>query len=232
MAEIRINKFIDDKIGKSARISKDFRKFWRIFGRFKYSFFKMGCMAWFTALVSFIWTAIVFVFANLFYWLSIFFVIPFKNFEILWVIIPVWINMIFSDFFQEKKGTSIGNALSNGAVMLWVGIDWTRFLVRALSSGKAVFSWIIFLDFFLCIIAVVYSIVIIYLGVRSKPVVKKIARIREISYVMLVFSPVIYGIVQVSWKYALVSIVFFPVFYLFFEILDRYLPDVIPENEM
>ncbi|PIN86189.1 hypothetical protein COV19_06235 [Candidatus Woesearchaeota archaeon CG10_big_fil_rev_8_21_14_0_10_44_13] len=154
------------------------------------------------------------------YWLSIIFVLPFKNLEILWILIPIWVNFIFADFFQEKKGTSFGNAIANGAVMLWVGVDWIRFLVR----NHAGFDWVVILKFFLCLVVVVWGFLVIYEGIKRKKIIHFIGRIRVVSYVMMVLSPLIYNLTNVTFKYIAVIILFSPVFYLFFELIDKYAP--------
>lgn len=51
---------------------------------------------------------------------------PIKHPELLWVLIPVYANWIIGDIYQKRKGTQIGNAISNGFVALWVGLDLGR----------------------------------------------------------------------------------------------------------
>ncbi|MBI4176857.1 MAG: hypothetical protein HY516_00660 [Candidatus Aenigmarchaeota archaeon] len=50
------------------------------------------------------------------------------NADILWIIIPIYISWALAEYYQEKTGTSIGNAISNGFVG---GIDRTRRLASA-----------------------------------------------------------------------------------------------------
>lgn len=160
-------------------------------------------------------------FFNLFvYWLSILFFLPLENLDILWILIPIWLGFIISDFFQEKKGTSFGNAISNGTVMLWVGVDWTRFLVRNYEG----FSHVLAFKLFLCAVLVVGGFLIMYEGIRRKNIIHFIGRVRVVSYVMMVFSPLIYNLAEPTFKYIIVIGFFFPVFYYFFELVDRYAP--------
>ena len=37
---------------------------------------------------------------------------PVLNPSLLWIIVPVWLSWFFAEFFQEKKSTSFGNAIS------------------------------------------------------------------------------------------------------------------------
>src|SRR3989338_1661513 len=58
-------------------------------------------------------------------WLQ-FIVATFRNFDLLWLAVAVWLNWIHNEYFQERKGTSYGNAIANGFVMFWVGLDFSR----------------------------------------------------------------------------------------------------------
>ncbi len=158
-------------------------------------------------------------------WISIFFVIPFQNLEILWILIPIWVNLIFTDFFQEKQGTGLGNAVTNGAVMLWVGVDWIRFLLRTMAETNAKLSSTLFFKFSLCAFVILGGLTIIILGVMGKKVTAKIGRVRETSYIMLVLSPVIYGVAEISWKYMGIIVLFMPLFYGFFALIDKVIPN-------
>lgn len=162
----------------------------------------------------------VYLFSALLYWLSLFFVVPFSNLEVLWILIPTWLNFIFTEFFQERKGTSLGNAVSNGAVILWVGIDWIRFLTRNYES----FSWIFMLKVLLCVLLIGWGFLIIIWGIKGKDIIRRVGRIREVTYIMLALTPFIYGMIEPSLKYFLTILIFGPLFYLIFELLDRYMP--------
>jgi len=64
-----------------------------------------------------------------------------------------------------------------------------------------------------------------YEGIKDRTIVRMIGRVRETSYIMLVFTPVLYNIVEPSTKYIISVIVFFPLFYFLFELVDRAIPD-------
>jgi hypothetical protein len=167
--------------------------------------------------LSFIWL-------HLSNWLYIF-ISPIKNLEILWIIVPIWISWFFAEFFQEKRGTSFGNAISNGAIPLWVGIDWTRYLTNTIVEEKLRFSWLIFAKYSLCTLIIIYGLSIIIFGIQGKNFIKYFGRIREITYILLVFSPVIYGILKLSWTFIAEIIIFFPIYYFLIELLDIIIPD-------
>jgi apolipoprotein N-acyltransferase len=146
------------------------------------------------------------------------FAAPLKDFNMLWVIIPIYLNWIFTEFYQEKRGTSIGNAISNGFVAMWVGIDWMKIVV-----GQ-VFSWFAFAKGALAVAVLAYGFIIIFEGVRAKRAVKFIGRIREVTYVCLMLTPLFYGVVAFSFTSILAIIIGFPVFYGIVELIDRIIP--------
>jgi hypothetical protein len=167
---------------------------------------------------------IIFVWDLLRDWLFIF-ISPIKKLEIFWIIIPIWLSWFFSEFFQEKKGTSFGNAISNGVVPLFIGIDWARYITNSLVVGTTKLTALVFIKYFLCLVVIVYGISIIILGIRAKKIVRFYGRVRETTYVLLVFSPIIYGIIDLSWKFLFSIIIFFPLFYYLIELIDKFLPD-------
>ena len=59
----------------------------------------------------------------------------------------------------------------------------------------------------------------------GKKVTAKIGRVRETSYIMLVLSPVIYGVAEISWKYMGIIVLFMPLFYGFFALIDKVIPN-------
>jgi len=157
-------------------------------------------------------------------WLSLF-AAPFKNTQLLWIIIPIWLAWFFSEFFQEKKGTSFGNAVSNGVVPIWVTVDWSRFLIEEISASHLKFSFSLFMKFFLCLLVLVYGLVIIIQGIKAKKFIRYFGRIREVTYVLVMFTPLIYGVVETSWTAILAIIVFFPLFYFLIEMIDHLTPN-------
>ena len=50
-------------------------------------------MSWWSA----IGTGISYFFSLLGYWLSLFFIVPFKDPEVLWILVPIWLNLLFTD---------------------------------------------------------------------------------------------------------------------------------------
>jgi hypothetical protein len=162
--------------------------------------------------------------ANLFFnWLGLF-AAPFQDFNMLWIIIPIWISWFFAEFFQEKRGTSFGNAISNGIVPLWVGIDWGKTTVALISSGKIALDAVAFAKFGIVAFMISYGLLIVVEGVRTLKIIHYLGRIRNVTYFAVVLTPIFYGAVPLSLDYILSIFVFFPIFYFIIEIIDRVTP--------
>ncbi len=156
-------------------------------------------------------------------WLYIF-VSPVNNLEMLWIIIPIWINWFFAEMFQEKEHTSFGNAITNGAVMAWVGIDWIRYLLRMISTEVIVFDVITRLKFIVAFAVAIFGIFIVIQGMKQKQYIRIIGRVRETTYFTVMISPIIYGVVSLTWVTIGTIILFSPLFYLIIELLNHYIP--------
>ncbi len=149
---------------------------------------------------------------------------PFKELNILWIILPIYVTWIVTERYQELKKTSFGNAITNGAVTLWVSVDWSRVIVNSILEGTYTFGLQIFLKIFLCLIAAGYGITIIILGIKLNPIVHVIGRIRQVTYVMLLFTPIIYGIYDLTF-YKFMAILFFIIpFYYLVELINKLVP--------
>lgn len=110
----------------------------------------------------------------------------------------------------------MGNAITNGAVTLWVSIDWVRTLVGSMKA----FSWIAILKFGLPFLVFIYGLIVIVEGIRGKDFVTKFGRVRETTYIMLMFTPIIYGVQALNFLNLLAVVVFFPVFYFLMEFVN------------
>jgi len=177
--------------------------------------FIISVMSWYMSVLLWLWTT----FKE---WLSIF-IAPLKDFNMLWIIIPIYLNWIFTDIYQEKKGTSLGNAISNGVVVLWVGIDWSRTVINQgiLSAG-----WTMFLiKMAIALLAFAYGLIIIIEGIKVKNITHYIGRIREVTYFCLMFTPIFYGVVKPTFTMFIAIILFFPVFYGIVELIARVTPN-------
>ncbi len=165
------------------------------------------------------------VFADLLRQWGMLFVSPFTNTHLLWIIVPIYLNFLFTEFFQEKKGTPFGNAISNGMIVIWVGVDWSRTLFEVLTSKEIPIDILFFTKMFIAALLIVYGLWIVVSGIKVKKVSKHIGRIRQVTYVCLMFTPIMYGVVPISFSSIFAIIIFFPLFYYFIEAVDYILPD-------
>ena len=72
---------------------------------------------------------------------------------------------------------------------------------------------------------IIYGFSIIIFGIKTKEFVHIYGRIREVTYVFVMFSPIMYGIIELNWKFLLAILLFFPVYYFFIEMIDRLTPN-------
>jgi hypothetical protein len=175
-------------------------------------------LVWYVAVLVYFWDMIKL-------WLHTIFVVPFINSDMLWLLVPIWIAWFFAEFFQEKKGTSLGNAMSNAVVILWGSIDCTRQTIRLISEGVLTSSLDIVGRFVLVALLFTYGLIIVILGWKGNPIIKKIGRIREVTYFFVMFVPIFYNAISFSFKHLLTTLLFFPVFYYLIELIDVETPD-------
>ena len=156
--------------------------------------------------------------------LSIFWA-PSQNSDMLWVIIPIYFSWTFAEFFQEKTGTSLGNAISNGVVGVWAGMDWLRTTNKAYDFTQLFKNAEFVAEMALSIGIIVYGIFIILAGVNTLEIAKYIGRIRQVTFVLVVFTPVIYNVLGISWYAIFSCLIYFPLFYYTVELLDKFVPN-------
>jgi hypothetical protein len=174
-------------------------------------------MAWYLGLLMYFWE----LFKT---WLYAIFAVPFTNPEVLWLLAPVWLSWFFSEFFQEKKGTSMGNATSNATVVIWGAVSWTRETVALMSAAAIAGVWNITFRIVLIALIFIYGAVITVLGIKGNKIIKKIGRSREVAYFIIIFTPILYGVMPLTFDFVLGALLFFPLFYWTIEIIDRITP--------
>ncbi len=151
---------------------------------------------------------------------------PMKNPDMLWILVPIYLNWIFTDYYQERKGTAFGNAVTNGVVTVWVGMDWIRQSLKDAAVNMALAPKIGISVFF-----IIYGLVIMIESARAKKIAHYIGRIREVSYFMVVMTPILYKAVVFDWITLAAILLFFPIFYMISEIINRVLPAPPGEEE-
>jgi hypothetical protein len=157
-------------------------------------------------------------------WLDLF-ISPIKEPSLLWIIIPIYVTWLFTERYQELHSTSFGNAVTNGAVILWGGVDWIRQIVDLYLGNSSGFSSDVIIKIVLSTIVILYGFLIIYFGLKTKKFIKYFGRIREVTYVIVMFSPMIYGFVDISFINVVAILFYFPIWYFIVEFINWVLPD-------
>ncbi|MEK6938103.1 MAG: hypothetical protein AABX04_03590, partial [Nanoarchaeota archaeon] len=62
-------------------------------------------------------------------------------------------------------------------------------------------------------------------GIRGNKAIKYLGRIREVTYIFIMFVPIFYNEIPFSVNHIIAAILFFPLFYFVIELLDRYTPN-------
>lgn len=175
-------------------------------------------MVWYLSALAYLWTLFKL-------WISTIFLTPFKNMDMLWLLVPIWLGWFFAEFFQEKQGTSMGNAISNAVIVMWGSIDCTRQTIRLISAGALSGFGNISLRFLLAALILSYGIFIVVLGVKGRKVIEYMGRIREVTYVFVMFTPIFYNAIPFSLNHIIATFLFFPVFYYALELINKYTPN-------
>ncbi|MBW2964284.1 hypothetical protein KY363_02390 [Candidatus Woesearchaeota archaeon] len=158
-------------------------------------------------------------------WIVTIFVAPWKTMDMLWLLVPVWVAWFFAEFFQEKQGTSMGNAITNAVVVLWGSIDCTRQTISLMSEGTVSGIWNIIARFGIIAAIFAYGILIVILGIKGNKIIKYIGRVREVTYAFAMFTPVFYNEIPLTLSHIIATLLFFPLFYFTIELIDRYTPN-------
>ncbi|MDP7282594.1 MAG: hypothetical protein QF475_03090 [Candidatus Undinarchaeales archaeon] len=127
------------------------------------------------------------------------------------VLVPIYINWITSDFFQERKGTSFVNALTNGVAGSWICVEWIRMSVKVNSADP---NFLLLIGkIMLSLLVLLYAALVIKDAWKGEGVVRFIGRAREMGYISIMMTPIIYNAVPLSFSTLVAVILMFPVFY-------------------
>lgn len=152
-----------------------------------------------------------------------------KNFTMAFTLMPLYLGWFIADYYQERRGTDLGNAMSNGFMGLWAGIDWMRnsYNVYQVSGDTLFFIF----KLLLCGGMLFYAFFIMRKAARGEKIVHYIGRIREVSYIAIIFTPIIYDAVAFDALTIAAAILFFPVIYGIAELVDYYILPA-PKSEL
>jgi len=119
----------------------------------------------------------------------------------------------------------MGNAITNAVVVFWAGFDWIRNTVNKISAGVMQLQGIAIGRFFVCVCLIAYGIFIVILGLKGNKLIKYLGRIREVTYLIVIFTPIFYEVLPLTFQHLFAAVLFFPVYYFLIELLNHYMPN-------
>jgi hypothetical protein len=157
-------------------------------------------------------------------WLNIF-INTLTNLKIIWVTYPVYIAWLSLEFFVERKGIHFGHAIANSIIFSWVSIDWLKELYRS----NEIFN----IDkLFIALFFLSTSLFILFAAFKRWKIAKIIGKTGFFAYFQIMLTPFIYDIVEFDYINILSIFIFFPFIYLIFYLIDKYIPEIIAEEEI
>jgi len=162
--------------------------------------------------------------ASLFQAFLTIFISTLTNVEIIWVTYPVYITWFSMEFLVERKEVKYSHSLANSIIFSWVSIDWLRHLY--LHHELNDYNKLIITLFFLFL-----SLFILIAAIKRKRIAKILGKTGFFSYFQIMFTPLIYGIIEFNYIDFLSIIIFFPLIYITVYVIDKLLPEFIEEEE-
>ncbi|MCG2868237.1 MAG: hypothetical protein L7G90_02535 [Candidatus Nanopusillus sp.] len=162
--------------------------------------------------------------ASIFQAFSTIFISTLTNVEIIWVTYPVYITWFAMEFLVERKELRYSHSLANSIIFSWVSIDWLRHLY--LDNELNDYNKLIITLFFLFL-----SLFILIASIKRKKIAKILGKTGFFSYFQIMFTPLIYGIIEFNYIDFLSIIIFFPLIYITVYVIDKLLPEFLEEEE-
>jgi len=144
-----------------------------------------------------------------------------KDYLMAYALVPIYVNWLATDYFQERRITSLGNAATNGFMGLWVGIDWLRTTQLRYSANPNI--TLLFGKILISLLFLGYAIFVIRESLEGRRIAHVIGRVREVSYLAIVVTPIMYGVVPFNTTTLIAILLCFPLFYGFIEFLEYFI---------
>lgn len=144
-----------------------------------------------------------------------------QNSNFLWILIPIFFIGIITDKYQEEFGTSVGNAISNGALIIFTGFSW----MQLISSRSHFPVDVTISQYFLSILIIVYGFAIIASGFGTGDFAQKYGRIRVITFMLMFFTMIIYVPILYNFISIVLFVLLFPFYYAFITELLKVMPN-------
>ena len=138
----------------------------------------------------------------------------------LWVIIPIFFVGVVTDKYQEEFGTSVGNAISNGALIIFTGFTWLQIIFSRVDFPfEATVS-----QFLFSAIIISYGFAIIASGFGTGEFAQKYGRIRVVTFMLMFFTIMIYVPLLYNFVSIVLFVLIFPFYYAFITELVKIMP--------
>lgn len=134
-----------------------------------------------------------------------------QNSNFLWILIPIFFIGIITDKYQEEFGTSIGNAISNGALIIFTEFSW----LQLVSSRTNFPTDITISQYLLSIFIIIYGFAIVASGFKTGEFAQKYGRIRVITFMLMFFTMIIYIPILYNFISIVLFVLIFPFYYAF-----------------
>lgn len=148
------------------------------------------------------------------------------NSDFLWILIPIFFIGIVTDKYQEEFGTSVGNAISNGALIIFTGFSW----MQQISSREYFPIDITLSQYLFAILLIVYGFSIVGSGFKSGQFAKKYGRIRVVTFMLMFFTMMIYVPILYNFVSIVLFVFIFPFYYAFITELIKIMPSSSGKN--
>jgi len=141
----------------------------------------------------------------------------------LWILIPIFFIGIITDKYQEEFKTSIGNAISNGALVIFSAFSWLQLIFSRSETFPLdiTISQIIF-----SIIMIIYGFSIIASGFKSGEFARLYGRIRVITFMLMFFTMIIYIPILYNFVSIILFVLIFPFYYAFITEVIKKMPSI------
>jgi len=146
---------------------------------------------------------------------------PLNDFDVLWTLIPVYITFLIIEYLQNTDETeSFSNPVINGFTSVWVGMSWIKYLIQ----NPVDLTIYLVMRWFLALMIVIYGLLIVIWALKENDLVHYIGRVREVTYIVVMLTPIFYGFVELTFLTLLAMILFFPIYWLTLDYLLKKLP--------
>ena len=133
--------------------------------------------------------------------------------NLLWILIPIFFIGVITDKYQEEFKTSLGNAISNGALIILSGFSWLQLIYSRESMNFQ--DELILRQTILSITIISYVFLISVLVFKTGEFARLYGRIRVITFRLMFFTMIIYIPILYNFVSIILFVLLFPFYYAF-----------------